>query len=432
MDLQEEINLEPRVTTLVLSLDFDGCLDTPDSRENLIDYLFQYCRANPQYTEIIVVIGSLRQSIHSDLYNAHLNSDLLEGELLSCSVLLTEFVDALSDRLNSGNRKIKVTAEKLLVSDILNNLEPGTMYDLISNSNYKEMYGIDKFRDIGIVDYNGCNISHYSKSQFERWYDINVAGMLDEYKDNFMFRWAVSADDLEDYKTFMDDFRVEQYSVTDKDGNFLVVLEKNGQLSFNPGDSLHFDDTDKALTLYVIYQYLAHKHDKNFDVLHFDDNVQLLNRMCSYFRMNRNLILDESRFLAIEWNSYEMVALPRSIIIGSGSCNPNYVLDAKVIARQCVDNRLSSMSYMHTYLNSRKAKRKNDCQMLGASASESFHSGFFRPVPVRARPLDLSYLTQMAELSMGPQNSPQQVAILSNNGNEDESRADDFLTLQIS
>jgi|GEM_PF-7052768 len=65
-----EINHRDIPDTLILSLDFDGCTDKPEARQKLIEFIIDYCSTRPHYKFVALAIGSLRQSVLTDYYNA--------------------------------------------------------------------------------------------------------------------------------------------------------------------------------------------------------------------------------------------------------------------------------------------------------------------------------------------------------------------------
>lgn len=382
MYLGKEVSISQQVNTLVLSLDFDGCTDTPESRDRLIDNIHSYCFANPQYTEIIVIIGSLRQSLFSDLNNAIMNSVHFSGQLLSCSILLSEFVDKLSAKLNAIEDKIRVIAEPLLASDIYNNLEPGTSIRLINQISYQDFIGEHRFQFVPVCDFSGENVSYFTKESFEEWYCINIEFLDDTTKHRFLSSWGVNEEEFDSFAQFMKALPLPSIQVIDKKGKNTVIIQKTGQLSYSAGDLFHFDDIEKCLTLYIMKHYLAIKYAKNFDVLHVDDKIDLLTTMENYFLSNKHAIPRGCTFRKLEWNAYEMEAKYGSKILGTGDINHNYIEDAKVIADICTQCGYSSTQYMPKYI-----KVKESVSM--AAKPQYFDCGgliIVKPKAVKANP----------------------------------------------
>lgn len=69
--------MAPVIKTWIMSLDFDGCLDTSESRRAFIAHLVQQVVKEPALERIMIYIGSLRQSVYIDYHNAwkHHNKD---------------------------------------------------------------------------------------------------------------------------------------------------------------------------------------------------------------------------------------------------------------------------------------------------------------------------------------------------------------------
>ncbi len=118
--------------TLVVSIDFDGCADTPAGKERIMDDILDYVSKAPSVEQIVVMIGSLRQTLILDCYNAQRNAPNHGGNLLSCFELGTVFIDQLSKRI-----AIPVIFDPLMMSDILNSLEMGTTYTAMGEFHQK-------------------------------------------------------------------------------------------------------------------------------------------------------------------------------------------------------------------------------------------------------------------------------------------------------
>jgi hypothetical protein len=382
MYLGREIPVEQKNTTLILSLDFDGCTDTPEARDKLIDTIHAYCLEHPQYSEIVLVIGSLRQSLFSDLNNAIMNSVHFEGELLSCSILLSEFAEKLSSKLNTTEEeKIKVISEPLLASDIYNDFEPGTTIDLIKEINYKEFIGTDRFQYLPVCDFFGKNVSYFTKENFEEWYSSTI-GYLDEAtKNRFFASWGINQEEFDSFVELMDTLHLPQIQVTNKNGRDLVVIEKTGQLRFSGGDLFYFDDIAKCLSLYIIKHHLAIKFAKNFDLLHVDDRIDLLTAMDSYFNDNTYVIPRGCTFRGLEWNAHEMEAKYGAKILGTGDINPDYIKDSKSIANICLKYSYSSIQQIPEYLKAKKLESIAFIDRDNYPAIKIIRPKFIKPKP---------------------------------------------------
>jgi hypothetical protein len=130
------ISLED-VNTLVMSIDFDGCADTSTGKQHIIQNVVDFVDQYPSVQRIIVLIGSLRQSLDSDYYNATQNAKYHNNLLLSCYQIGTLFIQQLRNTLSTRESNITVEFDPLMMSDILNDLELGATYQSLQ-SFYKQ------------------------------------------------------------------------------------------------------------------------------------------------------------------------------------------------------------------------------------------------------------------------------------------------------
>ena len=371
-------------STLLISLDFDGCTDSPESREALAKYIADYCQENRQYTEVIVAIGSLRQSIYTDLSNAISNSRFFAGRLLSTYVLLTEFVEKLVEKIAENGLIISVTPETFLTADLYNSLNPGDTFELMKASDYVEISGINEFRQTPVNDMLGRNISFYSLDEFNDWLEENINYLSEDEKARFLSSWGTSVEEFDEYVEYVKSTQITRLQLKDTAEKHVSMLEKTGPLAFSNGDSFHYDDTDKCLTLYILYQHIHRKYRKTFDSMHFDDRKDLLNIMETFYLRHNHLILERSSLINVEWNAYEMTPSRGVKIVGTGTANPDYQIDAKEIARKCLALGISSTQYIQVYFDKKKEEE----------AQRSIFSGFsgltiHRPVARRANQTQL-------------------------------------------
>lgn len=125
------------VKTLVISIDFDGCADTSTGKQHIIQNVVGFVDQYPSVQRIIVLIGSLRQSLESDYFNATQNAKYHDNLLLSCYQIGTLFIQQLRDALSTSGSNIIVEFDPLMMSDILNDLELGATYQALQ-SFYKQ------------------------------------------------------------------------------------------------------------------------------------------------------------------------------------------------------------------------------------------------------------------------------------------------------
>lgn len=143
------VNYHNVAQTLVLCLDFDGCTDTPDARARLINYIIGLLKRKQIYKHIMVVIGSLRQSLDLDIANAARFYYKNNNAYVSCSLLGTDFIARLSDNLLKyfGEDSPTIEFHNLLLSDVLNQLKTGTVFNLM----LKNLYADDKIEVINQI-----------------------------------------------------------------------------------------------------------------------------------------------------------------------------------------------------------------------------------------------------------------------------------------
>ncbi len=108
---------------LVTSLDFDGCADNRASQQRIIDHIINTCTNFPSINKVIVMIGSLRQTLVLDLLNAFMNGE--EGQPLSCEILYSQFLPNLEKQIKDrmGSRICEIEFSPFLLNDIPNKLE---------------------------------------------------------------------------------------------------------------------------------------------------------------------------------------------------------------------------------------------------------------------------------------------------------------------
>ncbi|MDF1678064.1 MAG: hypothetical protein P1U32_05155 [Legionellaceae bacterium] len=325
------------VSTLVLSLDFDGCTDTTKARQNLISHIIMYCLKNPQYDTIAVAIGSLRQSVATDYYNATMHYEHHGNQLLSCSLLLTEFTTALATQLKAAlkDKAPKVLNIKMLTSDILNNLPIGTTFNAMQPRDYHQIAQASAPMSMFIQDiYNGCRlIETYSDAAFEKWYMNNNIEDLDESElEAFLSDWQIDSEYFESYVEWRRS-RPPVITVTTNSGANQPLLVADRCRIPHQASSVLFNDTSKVFTLYTLHQYL-NTHPKlsgPFHMLHFDDKENLLDVIEHFYSSNSMFMAAGVSYQGVLWNSRDSFEpthiAERPIIHGTGLPNPNFQWD---------------------------------------------------------------------------------------------------------
>jgi len=132
-DQLEEYTL-PEMDILVTSIDFDGCADSQPLKEQIINNILHLVQRYPSIKQIIVLIGSLRQTLANDYLNAQNNAHGHGGELLSCLEIGTHFMEQLQDILSISTLDgppPSIAFEPLMMSDLLNQFKVGTTYEAL-------------------------------------------------------------------------------------------------------------------------------------------------------------------------------------------------------------------------------------------------------------------------------------------------------------
>lgn len=340
--------------TLVLSIDFDGCTDTEESRTKLIAYITDYCKNHPQYTEVHIAIGSLRQSPSNDLCNALIHAARFGGNMQSCSILVNDFLNKLDLNFkNCLNYPPQVIKTELLMSDILNNLNYGLSLSLIEKINYQNYYSFPNLQTVPITDFVGNDISKFSQDEFSVWYDDNYADLSEENQERFLLNWGICRDQFESYIDWRENWRPNNFIVADREQRpvNLMSIESPGFLPVCRAS--HFDDTSKCLTLYGLIHYIHNKVSKPFHVLQIDDKRDLLDGIDLHYSQNKNLLPKNCSIQGLEWNSLlsfqPSLIIPRPVINGTGTPNPTFAEDIKAIVNICILQQSPAEKTMQDY-----------------------------------------------------------------------------------
>jgi len=164
-------------TTLICSFDFDGCTDTQHARTYLIKYLKRHIIQYPALRRIVCMIGSLRQSVDIDNFNAEAY-EYFHRKKVSCSLLGLEFMDELKTRLR-GYLAVSIGFAPLLSGDIYNNLNVGDTFDAMKKS-------IPVKDSKPFVDHTKISLLysqvHYMANQYERDESITYIFFDDQTK----------------------------------------------------------------------------------------------------------------------------------------------------------------------------------------------------------------------------------------------------------
>lgn len=345
----ESINLEPN-DTLVLSIDFDGCTDTPEARAKLIEHFVQYCKTNPQYKNIYIAIGSLRQSAPSDLNNAQMNSRHFNGELHSCSVLLGDFVEQLKARLAeeiTDEKPPEVIKMELLMADIYHDLPEGETLKLINSKDYSAIYNLADYRSIGITSSTyQRNISELSADEYSNWYYSEFDYLTEREQDEYLKSWTLSREEFENYHEWRDDWQATIWDQTNLNNKKINALSILGPFHLAHSQSFEFDDVSKCLTLYNLFQHMYRKTAKPFDLIQVDDRTDLLGDIEAHYLDNQHQIPSGCTYRGLEWLNYPGFDVTytenRPLISGTGTPNPNFANTVKYIAKDSMVRNITS------------------------------------------------------------------------------------------
>lgn len=345
--------LNPRETLenpnrhLVLSLDFDGCLDTEASQEKLIEFIIQYCKQKPQYQTIAIAIGSLRQSVFTDFHNAAIYYEDRGGNYVSCSQLLNTFTASLALRLEAEFKDAAPAIKKInmLNADLFNRLPIGTTLQYMDSNIYHQFMHQHEIHSIQIQDGYGHSISTYSQQAFETWYEDLKMLHDNESLECFLRGWGLELTDLEDYAEWRQGLPNHHVTITNNDGEAITLLEVDAFQYYSKGNSIHYDDCSKHTQLYNLYHYLYSQMKVSFDLLHFDDVQSILNDFEQYASSHPNFLPVNCSFQGVDWCSHTHYTVPsmlaRPVIYGHGPFNENYAEDTRQIALKLSRDRFS-------------------------------------------------------------------------------------------
>ncbi len=118
---QFETEVNPEII-FTASIDFDGCAHDDDSRESIIKHITHTCQSIRNLKKIILMIGSLRQSVYLDVLNAKMNSTY--PNYISCASI----IEHIEPRLKEIFPDIEISADTYLLFDSFQQLQHGTTF----------------------------------------------------------------------------------------------------------------------------------------------------------------------------------------------------------------------------------------------------------------------------------------------------------------
>ncbi len=265
------INTHQNIQTLVLCLDFDGCTDRSAARNKLLDTIIAFLKKNDAYKHILIVIGSLRQSIYLDISNAARFYDKNGQSMISCSLLGGVFITDLLLRLKQQFTSNCPTVEfhPLLLSDVCNELTTGSTYNLMDQA----LYSIHQRLVI--------TTTMRSKNRYGEVVEL--------------CHWQPG---------------------------------KNLRAS-----CLEYVDESKTLMIYMFMHDIALKlgHKSRFRLLFVDDRQDILDDLLSFYSHHAELIPFTCVFQCMKYNSREMNALFSKKIFGENRINAAFQDDLREV-----------------------------------------------------------------------------------------------------
>ncbi len=267
---------------LVISLDFDMCMDTVKAREWLTQWLIDYFLEHQEMTALEFHLNTARQFLKQDyiMSNEH---NKFHKKLFSCSYLEKTFMPEFKAKLNEAFKKQgrippTVCFETLLAGDLYNDLTPGT------------------------------TLSNMSERLYQDWNEIRKK----KEKAHFV--------------------------VKDQNGEEVVLYCSDEK--YDAYETKNFIDSSKLLIMYMHLQHIANRMTagNTYTIKMLDDNPDILKQLKAWFYANPELIpsgftfqlvpccLDKGRRHAIPVSLKEL-DLQKDVICGVGPINQVYQED---------------------------------------------------------------------------------------------------------
>lgn len=357
---QVSAKITPAPTTHVYNLDYDGCLDSEESEDLFIKKMINDCVTNEFCTEIILSLGSLRQFIVTDVYNANFNAEYHDNHFVSCSRLITQFPKKLAKELDNyfgSNNKVKVQRVHMLNSDIYNQLKNGTTLKHMSDNTCKKFLHPEEILppikfDITDID-TGEKVSTYNDDMFENWverfYDQHNhdESEIDAYLKE---EWGSSYDAFQNYQTYRNQFS-QLFHITEKNERgepvTLISLNKPGASGIenvNCGNSIHFPDESKIIAFYNLVHFLRKIGKKCFRVYQVDDVKHIIDGLEIACEQCPGLLPESASFQGVDWDfnneNFDHNNLPsRKTFYGKGWGNDNFEQDIREFVIKTITNQ---------------------------------------------------------------------------------------------
>lgn len=282
---------------LVISLDYDGCLDNNNlaARQYLIQHLVDILKDHPQITELEILVGSTRSYAFTyDFYTSYLHNRVGKPHD-SCATLKEIFLDQLQTALlNNGLDRVKLHFDEVMMADILSDFEHGSCFKFFQQA----------------------------RLEYERWsagnVEITMAGPNLKQKNTTVFATKLGL-------SFQDPITVH-------------------------GDNhLKYSDTFKLLMLYMQMQEQALKKPLGHFVFNFyDDRGDITQNAWRFFKKCPFLIPKNCRLRIDPLNfshgitPFDRATAEQYTINGTGELNLQYADDIRTVAEHLTTVTLPS------------------------------------------------------------------------------------------
>lgn len=261
--------------TLSFCIDFDNCADSPEARQEIIDFILNKVNSCPSCENIVISIGSARQSFHTDFYTSVHNHYHHETDFCSASILGCEFIDELNDQIEQKipENNLTVYFNNLLMGDVFDNLPDGTMF-------------------------------------------------------NFMRKFN-------DHAEFMNDHSLVTFQAKNNESKTIKLFsyrKNNNIILHNAGKSHFIHDEYKLLILYLcMHATKKSLPDNAYMMFYFlDDRMDILEKNTQVLEQNQLLIPENCSFQAYQCDSFYKIypsnlsSYKGDIITGKGALNTHY------------------------------------------------------------------------------------------------------------
>ena len=388
---EENAMMPPEV--LVVCIDYDGCTDTKEARSRLIRRIVDIALQNPNYKNIIITIGSLRQSVALDFSNAHMYYEADGSQYVSCAVLGTEFMGELNMAIHAAfvdktGQPPLIEFNSQLTADVYNDLELGTPFSQFDASLYQSWRQTRGPVHLPVNDVFGFPISAMNDLDYRMWQVTRdpLASLTNKHTGE-----PIPLNDEWDYLRWRETRHPAEHSVLDREGKPVSLFEWKEAQSFGASTSVAFDDPSKLLMLYMFMHDAAMRlgPHKRFTFNFVDDKLAILKNTAQIFSLYPHLIPHTCTFQGLEMHSGESAPphyYSTGIVQGTGKINSDYKMDMRHVA-----NVVPNGGDPNTILQALLSCNQKITPIAPAftmtsqqqALSSAMHSTFLRPIPKR-------------------------------------------------